>query len=97
MKSAKQASGGAEGSPSADLHNFEFTWDGPRLTEIAERGTGSYRRTMTYGGGRLLSESIASGAGHARIEYKYNGDRLVAAECSEDASLGGRSRRVAFQ
>jgi hypothetical protein len=100
VKSAKQqATGDPAAGPPAVLHNFEFTWDvdGTHLMAIAEQGTGTYRRTMTYGGGKLLSEAISSNAVHAKIDYKYNAGRLVEADCSEDATLDRRSRKVTFQ
>jgi hypothetical protein len=97
VKSAnQQASVDTSGGQPGALHSFDFTWDGPRLMEIAERGAGGYRRTMTYGGGKLLSETIVSNAVRARIDYKYNGDRLVEADCSEDPTLDHRGRRVTF-
>ncbi|MGA2736184.1 MAG: hypothetical protein ABSG65_01905 [Bryobacteraceae bacterium] len=96
VSSARQV---AAGSPSSSaLHNFEFKWDGWKLSEIDEAGSGSYRRSMNYAGGRLTSESISYKNAHpAKIEYKYKGDHLVEADCTNDPSLDGRSRHVLFR
>jgi hypothetical protein len=94
---ARQIGPKAGAGPAASLHNFDFKWDGLRLMEIAEHGTGDYHRSMSYSGGKLVSESISSGRLHASIHYKYNGDRLVEAECGDDPSLDNRSRHVTFQ
>ncbi len=83
-----------EGQPSFDL---DFKWDGPRLTEIAERGGAGYRRTMNYRDGRLLGEIVSFHGKNSKIEYKYIGDRLASAHCDDDQSLEGRSRDVVFR
>jgi len=95
VTSARQVPTGS--AARADLHNFEFRWDGLNLKEINERGSGSYSRTMTYRDGRLISEAISYGNAHPKIEYKYKGDHLVEADCSNDPSLDGRSRHVQFR
>jgi hypothetical protein len=69
---------------------------------IAERGAqpgtqGNYRREMRYEGNRLTSEVIRFQGKESRIDYKYNGDRLLEAECSGDPSIDGRSRKVTFR
>ena len=44
-----------------------------------------------------MEESISSGGKTSHIRYKYDKQgRLVEAECSDDASLDGRSRKVEF-
>jgi hypothetical protein len=74
-----------------------FQWDGLRLMEIAEHGGQGYRRTMTYAGDRLESESISFGPKTAKIRYTYKGDHLTEAECSDDPSIDNRSRHVTFR
>jgi hypothetical protein len=77
---------------------LDFQWDGPKLMEIMERGGQGYRRTMTYAGDRLESESISVRGGKtAKIKYMYKGDRLTEAECSDDPSIDNRSRHVTFR
>ncbi len=78
-------------------HNFKFRWEGLRLQEIIEDGTGGYRRTMTYAGGKLTSETVSFKGKDSKIEYRYKGDQLVEASAGEDWSLEGRSRRVTFR
>jgi hypothetical protein len=79
------------------LHDFDFKWDEFRLMEIVERGTGDYRRSMTYDGNRILAETISFRGKNSRIDYHYTGDKLVEAKCSDDASIDGRNRQVSFQ
>jgi hypothetical protein len=74
---------------------LQFRWEGLRLMEISDGHT--YRRTMTYGGDRLESESISFGSKTAKIKYTYKGDRLTEAECSDDPSLDNRNRHVTFR
>ena len=93
VKSAQQILGEDQ---KGTAHAFEFRWEGRRLTEIAERGTGDYRRTMTYAGGKLMSETIAFRGKTSKIEYKYKGDQLVEASCGDDP-VDGRSRQVTFR
>lgn len=95
VASAHQVAAGSQ--PPAALHDFEFRWVGWRLQEISERGSGSYHRTMTYAGDRLTGESISYNNAHSKIEYKYRGDHLVEADCTNDPSLEGRSRHVLFR
>ncbi|MDR3718714.1 MAG: hypothetical protein P4K98_07920 [Bryobacteraceae bacterium] len=78
-------------------HAFELRWDGLRLMEITERGTGDYRRTMTYSGGKLSAETISFHGKDSKIEYRYKGDQLVEASCGDDPSIDGRSRHVTFR
>lgn len=86
------------GSPApATLHNFRFLWEGLNLKQINENGSGNYSRVMTYAGARLTSESISYGNAHSKIEYKYKGDRLDEADCTNDPSLDGRNRQVKFK
>lgn len=86
---------------------YEFTWSGRLLQQIAlypqltsgapDKSKLLYRRTLTYSGGKLMSEKIEGSTGKpSSIEYKYQGQQLVAAECNEDATLDGRSRKVVF-
>jgi hypothetical protein len=94
VKSAKQIpTAGQE----ALARVFEFRWEGLLLKEIAERQTGDYQRTMTYAGGKLIAETISFRGKKSKIEYKYKSDQLLEAYCSDDPSLGGRSRHVTFQ
>ena len=93
VKSARQIGEEAGQKPK----EFDFKWDGPRLTEIAERGGSNYRRTMTYSNNKLAGESVVFGGKTVKIEYKYQGDQLVEANSGDDASIDGRSRHVAFK
>ena len=81
---------------------LDFAWDGNRLMSVTERATqpgtpGNYRREMHYEGNRLTGEVIHFQGKDSRIDYKYNGDRLIEAECSNDPSIDGRSRKVTFR
>ena len=93
VKSAHQIGVAAGQTPK----DFDFKWDGPRLTEIAERGGSGYRRTMAYANGKLAGETILFGGKSVKIDYKYQGDQLVEANSGDDASIDGRSRRVTFR
>jgi hypothetical protein len=77
--------------------SLDFKWEGPRLMEIAEHGSQKYRRTMTYDGNRLVSESITFGGKTSKIKYTYRGDQLTEAYCEDDLSIDGRSRQVTFR
>ena len=84
----------------APHRTLDFSWDSDRLMAISERpGADSelYRREMSYSGDRITGETIHFGARTSRIEYKYQGDQLVEANCESDPSLDGRSRRVTFR
>jgi hypothetical protein len=81
-----------EGAPKS----FDFIWEGTHLKGINERG-GNYQREMHYAGDRLLGETIHYGGKTSKIEYKYEGERLVEANCESDPSIDGRSRRVSFR
>jgi hypothetical protein len=76
---------------------LDFRWEGLRLVEIAEHGSQSYRRTMSYEGGRLVAESISFRGKTSKIKYAYKGDQLTEAECGDDPSIDGRSRHVTFR
>jgi len=78
-------------------HEFDFKWDGLKLTEIAERGGSGYRRTMAYANNKLVGEAIAFQGKVSKIEYKYQGDQLVEASSGDDPSIDGRSRHVVFR
>ena len=82
-----------KGAPGAKP--LDFQWDGNRLISITERG-GDYRRDLHYNGGQLTDETIVSHGKTSKIEYKYNGGRVVEANCGDDFSLDGRSRHVLF-
>lgn len=81
-------------------HMFAFEWQGKRLMAIVERGSGAaageYRREMHYAGDRLLGETVHYQGKNSKIDYKYEGDRLLEAICDSDFSIDGRSRRVSF-
>ncbi|HTQ57948.1 MAG TPA: hypothetical protein VMI94_25955 [Bryobacteraceae bacterium] len=76
---------------------LDFQWDGLRLIEISERGGQGYRRTLNYSGERLVSETISFRGKTSKIKYTYKDNQLAEAECDEDASIDGRSRRVTFR
>jgi hypothetical protein len=79
---------------------LDFAWDGQRLLKITGRDSGGgvvYSRTLNYSNERLTSESISSHAGNSHIEYKYGKTgRLVEADCDNDRSMDGRSRKIYF-
>jgi hypothetical protein len=77
-------------------HKLVFNWDGPRLLEIADQ-SGGYDRKMSYTNGRLTAETISFQGKIARIEYRYNGDRLTSAKSDEDPSLDNRRRDITFR
>ena len=77
------------------LKALEFQWDGNKLVSIAEKG-GGYRREMKYNGAQLIGEVISYNGKTSKIEYRYNGGRLVEAHCDDDSSIDGRSRQVVF-
>jgi len=52
---------------------------------------------MEYQDGQLVAEDISGSGKPSRIKYNYNGNRLVSAQCSNDASLDDRSRQVTFK
>lgn len=93
------------GKPVAEI--YEFVWEGQQLQQISlygQQANGAadpakllYRRVMSYSDGKLMNEKVMGVAGKAvLIEYKYQGQQLVSAECSEDSTLDGRSRKVMF-
>jgi hypothetical protein len=75
---------------------FEFHWQGNKLMSIVEASGGGYRREMKYDGDRIVGETVQFRGKSTKITYKYSGDRLMEADCDDDASLDGRSRRVTF-
>jgi hypothetical protein len=98
VKSAKEVlTAQQKGEQKESAHDFEFRWEGLRLLEILERGTGGYRRTMTYSGPKLVSETIVYKGKDSKIEYKYKGNELLEASCTDDWSIDGRSRHVTFR
>lgn len=85
----------------ATAPRLDFTWEGQRLVKIAgydPNGGVVYSRTLNYSGDRLTSESIVQPGGKtSRIEYKYDKlGKLVEADCDNDQTLDGRSRKVHF-
>lgn len=79
-----------------NAHELEFTWNGRRLMSIQSKA-GGYLRTLHYNGDRLTHETISFNGKQSKIEYKYDKQGvLISAECDEDLSLDGRSRRVEF-
>jgi hypothetical protein len=98
VKSAKEVVTAQQKADQGEsAHDFEFRWEGLHLQEILERGTGGYRRAMTYSGGKLVSETIVYRGKESKIEYKYKGDQLLEASCNDDWSIDGRSRHVTFR
>lgn len=94
VKLARQVPVGSQQTP---LHTFEFAWDdNSRLHSITEKGSGNYQRTMNYSGAKLSSELITFHGASAKIEYRYKGDILSEADCGNDPSLDGHSRKVTF-
>ena len=89
VKSAKPLHGKDSAKP------LDFVWDGDKLLSITERG-GEYRRVMRYDGARLIGETVTFRGKTSKITYKYNGDRLVEADCDDDTSIDSRSRHVTF-
>ncbi len=87
---------------------YEFAWDGNLLQSISiftalpsGAPDGSkliYRRSMRYADGKLVSETTTPPAGKpSMIDYKYQGQQLISAEVSEDATLNNQSRKVSFR
>ena len=78
-----------------------FQWDGNRLQSIAvfadkdtERPV--YRRSLSWTGDRLVSETVEYGGRQYRINYKYVGDRLTEAEFDDNGAHDGQSRTIRF-
>lgn len=95
----------ASGKTPAEI--YEFVWAGQQLQQIslypqladasADKSKILYRRSLTYSDGKLVNEKIIGpSAKPASIEYKYQGQQLISAECSEDSTIDGRSRKVIF-
>ena len=82
---------------------LEFEWEGmqlaahPRLPGADRRAAKIYERTMQYQDGRLIGEEIEGSGRRSKIKYVYNGGKLISAECTTDATVDGRSRKVAFK
>jgi len=55
-----------------------------------------YERTMQYQDGKLMSEDVQGGGKGAHIKYTYMGNRLTAAESTNDPALDNRSRKIVF-
>jgi len=89
VKSAKplNARGGAK--------TLDFVWAGNKLISIGERA-GDYKREMKYDGDRLMGETVQYRGKTSKIGYKYNGGRLIEADCDVDFSLDQKSRHVVF-
>jgi hypothetical protein len=81
---------------------YEFEWDGFRLMKITQRADSKpdapilYERTLNYSGGKLVSESISFAGKHAKIDYKYNGNKLMEAVGDADPSLNNLSPHATF-
>jgi YD repeat-containing protein len=81
---------------------LDFAWDGRRLLGITARENSPaayvvYSRTLAYSGEKLTGETIVANGKTSRIQYKYDKQgRLTEAECSDDPTLDGRSRKVEF-
>jgi YD repeat-containing protein len=53
---------------------------------------------MNYAGDKLMGETVTVNGKSSRIQYKYDKQgNLVEAECDDDATLDGRSRKVEFR
>lgn len=83
---------------------LDFDWEGQHLTAIhgyqgadANHRSKIYDRTMEYQDGQLVSEEVSGSGKPSHIKYNYNGNRLVSAQCTNDATLDDRSRQVAFR
>jgi tetratricopeptide (TPR) repeat protein len=78
-----------------------FTWDGERLTSLrAFKGNAAapvYTRTPAYSGRQLLYETVQYQGKTYKIEYRYRGNQLVAAEFNDNGAHDGKSWRVQFQ
>ncbi len=87
---------GPKGNPT-DLV-LELEWSGMQLNAI--RGIQAkakvYERTMQYQDGKLMSEDVQGGGKGAHIKYTYMGNRLTAAESTNDSAMDNRSRKVVF-
>ena len=55
-----------------------------------------YERTMQYQDGKLMSEDVQGSGKGAHIKYTYMGNRLTAAESTNDPAQDNRSRKVVF-
>ena len=78
---------------------IRFTWNGNLLQKVVQRSGPDelYSRSLNYSDGKLVSETIRYGNRQSQINYQYDSQgRLSGADCSEDHSLDGRSRRVFF-
>jgi hypothetical protein len=81
---------------------LEFEWDRLQLLAVRayqgvdKRRVKIYERTLLYQDSRLIGEDIRGQGKPSHIKYTYNGNRLVSAECSNDMTLDGRSRKVVF-
>jgi hypothetical protein len=82
---------------------LDFTWEGKRLMSIVARentpaANTVYSRSMNYAGDKLMGETITVNGKSSRIQYKYDKQgNLIEAECDDDATLDGRSRKVDFR
>jgi hypothetical protein len=86
-----------------DRGQLEFSWNDKRLTKIIKRSDRSpdapivYTRTLNYSGDKLASEVISYNGRTSKIVYKYDGqNKLIEADCEEDPSTDGRSRKAIF-
>ena len=95
VKTAQELSG-PKGNPT-DL-TLEFEWNGLQLTAIRGFQTKLkvYERTMQYSGGMLVSEDVQGAGKGAHIKYTYMGNRLQAAESTNDPAQDNRSRKITF-
>ena len=92
--------------PNGALTDFvlQFDWNGQQLTSIRgyqgvddRHRSKVYERTMEYQEGRLILEEIQWQGKSSKVNYIYNGGRLVSANCAVDGSLDDRSRHVFFR
>jgi tetratricopeptide (TPR) repeat protein len=79
----------------------KFAWSGERLQSISVYGANGdkepvYRRTMSYSGGKLMSETVEHGGKQYKTTYKYVDDKLSEAEFEDTGAHDGIERRVRF-
>ncbi len=81
-------------------NQVRFSWDGERLTALeafSDGGTHSYyRRTLSYKGSFLVSETVSWESKSYRVNYQYSGDHLQEAEFSDSGAHDGKSWKVRF-
>jgi len=87
---------GPKGNPTDFV--LELEWSGAQLNAIRgfQAKAKIYERTMQYQDGKLMSEEVQGAAKGAHIKYTYMGNRLTAAESTNDPAQDNRSRKVVF-